>query len=174
MNKYISVFIFFFLIFSLDTCYSKEKIVFIDINFIFNNSIAGKDLQSQISKKNINLQSEIKNFKSKIEDKRKNIISKKNVLSEAKFKTEISNLENEIKDINLVISKKNKELVVYKNKVEDSFSISLNKIIEVFSLENSIDIILNKENLLMAKKNLDITEQILKLFNEKVKKINIK
>ena len=34
-------------------------------------------------------------------------------------------------------------------------------------MENSIDIILNKENWPMAKKNLDITEQIFELFNKK-------
>ena len=173
MKKYTIVFIFF-LFFPLNNAFSQDKVVFIDINFIFNNSNAGKELQSQISKKNLDLQSEIKDYKSEIEDKRKKILSQKNVLSAEKYNLEVSNLEKEIKSINLIISSKNDELTIFKGKVENSFSKSLNQVIEVFSVENSIDIILNKENILMAKKDLDITEEIFNLFNDKVKIINIK
>ena len=60
-----------------------------------------------------------------------------------------------------------------KKKIETLFSEQLNYIIEEYSLENSINLILNKENLLMAKKNLDITQQIFSIFNEKVKEINL-
>ena len=44
---------------------------------------------------------------------------------------------------------------------------------EEFSSKNSINIILKRENLLMAKKDLDITQTIFKLFNEKITKIEI-
>ena len=43
--------ILFYLFFAIVNSYSQEKIVFIDINYIFKNSIAGKDLNNQISKK---------------------------------------------------------------------------------------------------------------------------
>ena len=83
-------------------------------------------------------------------------------------------LEKNIKEINLVISKKNKDLAEFKSKVEREFFEKLNKVVETYSLNNSIDIILKKENLLMAKKNLDITNDIFEIFNEKIKEINIK
>ena len=62
----------------------------------------------------------------------------------------------------------------FKSKVEREFFEQLNKVVENYSLNNSISIILKKENLLMAKKNLDITNDIFKIFNEKVKEINIR
>ena len=105
--------------------------------------------------------------------KKKKILSKKNVLTPEQYNLEVKNLDNEIKKVNETISQKRKELVTFKTLVENKFSININKIIEEFSEKNSIDIILNKENLLMAKKDLDITEKIFILFNEKIKKINI-
>ena len=60
------------------------------------------------------------------------------------------------------------------DKVETSFSKELNSIIEVYSTENSIDMIFEKSNLLMARKDLNITQKIINLFNENVKEINIK
>ena len=45
MKKYILV--FFFLILNSNIIHANEKIVFIDINYIFNNSEAGKDLKKK-------------------------------------------------------------------------------------------------------------------------------
>ena len=166
--------IFFSIFFSLTNfSYCNEKIVFIDINFIFINSTAGKDLNKKILEKNEKLKLEIKDFKKKIDDDRNQILSQKNVLSEEEYNIKINNLEKKIKQINATISKKNDELKLYKNKVENIFSKNLNSIIELYSIENSINIVLNKDNLLMAKKDLDITQKVLAIFNEKINKLSI-
>ena len=166
--------IFFSIFFSLTNfSYCNEKIVFIDINFIFINSTAGKDLNKKILEKNEKLKLEIKDFKKKIDDDRNQILSQKNVLSEEEYNIKIDNLEKKIKQINATISKKNDELKLYKNKVENIFSKNLNSIIELYSIENSINIVLNKDNLLMAKKDLDITQKVLAIFNEKINKLSI-
>ena len=174
MKKKTLFFILFFLFAQLVNSFAVEKIVFIDINFIFNNSEAGKDLKSQISKKNDDLKIEINKFKTEIEEKRKKILSQQNVLSVDEYNNKVKNLEDQINDVNLIIKKKRGDLKIYQTKVENNFSKSLNTLIEEYSLENSIDIILNKKDLLMAKKDLDITEKIFDLFNERIKKINIK
>ena len=174
MKKFKIIFIFFFFLSIPISVYSSEKIVFIDINFIFNNSEAGKDLQSQISKKNKDLQMEISEFKKEIEEKRKKILSQKNVLSVEEYNKKIEELEKTISDMNLILTNKRNEFNTYKKNIENSFSKNLNSLIEEFSVQNSIDIILSKENLLMAKKELDITEKIFNLFNERIKKIIIK
>ena len=166
--------IFFLIFFSLSIySYSNEKIAFIDINFIFSNSIAGKDLNKKILEKNEKLKLEIIDFKKKIDDDRNQILSQKNVLSEEEYNIKIDNLEKKIKQINSTISIKNEELRSYKTKVENIFSKNLNSIIELYSIENSINIVLNKDNLLMAKKELDITQKVLAIFNEKFDKISI-
>ena len=90
------------------------------------------------------------------------------------YNNKISSLDAKIKEINSSIAKKKDEFEKFKNKVETSFSKELNSIIEIFSTENSIDMILDKSNLLMARKELNITQKIINLFNENVKEINIK
>ncbi len=174
MNKFKFLFVFFFLFLFFNHVQANEKIAFIDINFIFNNSDAGKDLKNQIFAKDNKLQNEIDNFKKNIDDERKKILSQKNVLSVEEYNKKVTELEKKVNEVNVVISQKRKDLKKYQTQIENKFSESLNILIEEFSVQNSIDIILKKENLLMAKKDLDITEKIFNLFNEKVKKINIK
>ncbi len=165
----------FFLLFLIPiTVYANDKIVFIDINYIFKNSNAGKDLHIQLNKKNEKLQLEVKEFKKQIEVERKKIISQKNVLSVEEYNKKITSLETKITEINSVVSEKQKEFVLFQKKIENNFSNSLNELLEEYSSQNSIDIILKRENLLMAKKDLDITQVIFKLFNDRINKIELK
>mgnify|MGYP003949358635 FL=1 len=164
---------FFFLIFLTKSIYSQEKIVFIDLNFIFNNSNAGKDLNLQIEKQSKELKIQINESKINIENKKNKLLNQKNVLSTEEYAKKLNILENDIKKINYFILKKDKDLTLFKKTAEKEFFDKLNLIIEKYSLSNSISIILKKDNLLMAKKDLDITKDIFDIFNEKIKKLTI-
>ena len=153
--------------------FASDKIVFIDINYIFKNSNAGKDLHAQIKQRNELLNQEINSFNIQIEDEKKKILSQKNVLSIEEYNKKVSLLDKKIIDLNSSVSKKKKEFNLFKKKIENNFSQSLNILLEEYSSNNSINIILKKENLLMAKKDLDITQVIFKIFNEKITKIKI-
>ena len=168
------LFIIFFFLLVISNSLAQEKVVFIDINFIFKNSNVGKELNEQIRKKDNQINLEINKFKNDIEVKKNEIISQKNVISVEEYNKKIENLETKIKEMNNLIAKKKNELNKFKNKVEASFSKELNSIIEIYSTENSIDMIFDKSNLLMARKDLNITQKIINLFNENVKEINIK
>ena len=171
----IKKFFFYFIIFifNINNSFASEKIAFIDLNYIFLNSNAGKNLNLQINKQKKNLDLEITNFRKQIDEKKNSISAQKNVLSKSEYEKKIIDLENNVKEINLKISQKNKDLSIFKSKAEKKFFEKLNIIVEKYSISNSINLILKKENLLMGKKNLDITEDIFKLFNENVEEIII-
>lgn len=174
MLKLLSIFfiIFQFSFLSLNAN-EMEKIVFININYIFENSNAGKDLYKQIIKENENIEIEINKYKTQIENEKNQIISQKNVLAVEEYNKKIFMIDEKIKQMNADIAEKKENFNLFKNKIENIFSNKLNIIIQEYSIQNSIDIILKREQLLMAKKELDITENILKLFNQKFEKINI-
>ena len=70
MKRYF-FFCFFFIMFATQLN-ANEKIVFIDINYIFNNSDAGKKLQNEILEKNDQINNEINKFKIDKKIKKKN------------------------------------------------------------------------------------------------------
>ena len=61
----------------------------------------------------------------------------------------------------------------YKEKARVEFTNKLRPILEKFAKDNSISIILKKENLLIGRSNLDATKNILDLFNKDIKKLKI-
>ena len=153
---------------------AEEKIVFIDINYIFVNSSAGKKINQQIQEKRKKNNDTFNEFKKKVESDKKKLSTQKNVIAKDEYEKKIFELEKKIKDYNLDIRKKNDELLALRNKARLEFLKNLNVIVQEFSKEKSVSMVLKKDNIFIGKKDLDVTSNILALFDKKIKKITVK
>ena len=61
-----------------------------------------------------------------------------------------------------------------KEKISKSFLIEINKVLREYAESNNIDMILSSSQMLIGKSNLDVTENILKEVNNKIKDFKIK
>ena len=147
-------------------------IVFVDMDKIIATSNAGKKIQNSMDKfakkENQKLDSIESNLKKKEQEilKQKNIISKEELDKKVKsFQTELSKLRKEKIEFNRSIIKRNQEST---NKIVNE----INKILTEYASNNSVSLIIQKKNIVIGKTELDITPQILKEFNSKVKSID--
>ena len=150
-----------------------ENIAFIDLNKIFDNSDAGKKIIKQVKDKQKKNSNELKKLQEKFDTDKQKLISQKNVLSEEEFKNKIVKLENDFKEYNKKIRNNNSDLTNFQLKARGEFYNYLTPILESYAKENSISIILKKENILIGKTNLDISQNILDIFNKNVKTIKV-
>ncbi len=158
--------------FSTKVTYS-ENVAYIDIDFIMNNSLAGKSITNNLEKSFKGENEKLNNLENELKEKEKNLVSQKNLLKAEEFKKKVEILKKEINNY-----KENRKKLVkeFNSKKIESTKILLSKINPIladYSKENSIDIIFQKKNIVIGKKNLDITEDIINLLNSKVKKIEI-
>ena len=74
MYKKIIINFFFLIIYSFSTIaiQAQEKIAFVDLNFVLNNSNAGKKINLEIEKKTKKINSEFEQFKKKLIQKKIN------------------------------------------------------------------------------------------------------
>ena len=172
-----TLFLFFFIsafFLNISIIQAEEKIAFIDLNVIFDNSKAGKQIIQQVQKLQKKNLSELKNLKEKFDKDREDLKKQKNVLSEDEYKKKFLELDKNFKEYNLLVNKKNSEATNFQLKARSNFYNELTPILESYAKENSISIILKKENILIGKTNLDISKDILVLFDKNVKKITVK
>ena len=101
-------------------------------------------------------------------------LSKKNIISDDEYfkqidllKVKVNNYQNKQKKM---LKELNDKKVAAKKKLMDN----LNSILTNFANNNDISYILNKKNVVIAKKDLDITDDIIILLNQKIKKIALK
>ena len=101
------------------------------------------------------------------------LISQKNILNEIEFNKKIVALTEEVKKYRA--EKKDSVDRINKIKIDYTKEIlkSLNPIIAKYVDLNSISIVIPKKNIIVGRKNLDITDQIIKLLNDNIKKINL-
>ena len=145
---------------------AEEKIAFIDLNYIYSNSKIGKKIIKEIDNKQLKINKDFKNYQDKLNKEKDDLLAKKNVLEENEFKKRISELENNLIKYQQEISKKNKNLLDFRNKSKNDFALSLRSTLEKYAKENKISLILRKEQLLLGENSLDITKEILELFNK--------
>ena len=163
MRISIYLLIFFFIINFNNFSYANEKIVYLSVNYVFSNSVSGKEANLSIEKKIKNLESDVNEFTKNINIEKEELIKKKNILSEADLKKEFTNIDNKIKEFNKKIEKRNNEIVNLRKKVRTNFTRELKKILSDYSKQNSIQMILKQEDILVGSKTLDISNDILKI-----------
>ena len=162
--------IFFFLF--INIVEASDNIRFIDINYIVNNSISGKNLTKIIEKKNEKISSELNKFGKELEQKKNKIVSQKNILKKEELDNLIKDYEKEAKKFNDLRKKKRDEFNSFSINSKKKIIDLLNPIITSYLKKESIQILLQKDKIIFGNDNLDITREILKLFNDKHKKIN--
>ena len=163
----------FFIFFSKISLSHEKTIVYIDLNKIMNNSIAGKSITSQLEnnhKKNI---SKFKNIEEELKKEEAEIISQKNVITKEEFEKKIIDLRDKAnkfrKERNSNINNLNNQRLEATSKM-----ITLVRpILSEFSDKNSISLIIDKKNIIIGKTLLDITDDILKIVDEKIGKIQL-
>ncbi len=152
----------------------SQNIVYANLEYLVQNSIAGKNIINHFDKLNQKLSNEINNDKKIILEKEKSLISKKNILDEEEFTSEVKKLRNELISINNANKEKLNNINDDKDEVSKSFMSQINIILKEFAETNNIDIVISSKQMLIGKSSLDVTDDLMKIIDKKIKKFEIK
>ena len=81
INKFITFLLVIFFYFN-QYSYAENKILFIDVEFIYLNSIAGKEINKKIQSDTKKINDELLSLQNEIQKDKDKIMSQKNVLSQ--------------------------------------------------------------------------------------------
>ena len=153
----------------MSTSLAANKIAFIDIDKIINESEFGKKTYKNIDNNFEKENKKLIELEKSLVSKEQEILKQKNILSEDELNKKITNLKKEINDF----QKKKKLLNEKFNKIKvektNEMVQSLNEILSKYADDNDISLVIQKKFIVIAKTGLDITNEILKLFNKENK-----
>jgi len=167
LKKYILILSIFF--FSITSLNASEKIAFIDVDYILNNSNLGKLIFKELETVN---KENIKKLSQKeiiIKQKKDSINKTKNISSKEQLEKDILNFNNDVEKFRSEKDKILKDFKLLKETKLDNFLKKINPIIQDYMKKNSIDIVLEKKQIFIGSSSVDITDEIIKLVNENVK-----
>ena len=166
-KNFVYILIIFFSIISISK--SSENIAYLDLDNIVKNTKAGKSIINQLK---VSKDSALKKFEQKEKELKKaeeDINKQKNVLSKEELKNKISDFRKEIASFRNDREKLINDFNTKKIQEFDKFFKKITPIIGEYAEQKNIDIVLDKKNIFLANKNNDITNEIIKLIDEKIK-----
>ena len=171
-NKNFLGFLFIVLLFSFNNL-SAELPYYLDFKYILNQSDAGKKAQTFLKKKLNDGIKKIKDKEKKIQDEEKTIIQQKKIISAEEYKKKVTSLRNKVSALQKERSQLLDTVAKQRSKARNELLKNLNPIIKEYMKNNNIRVVLDKKSLLLADDKLDITEEIIKLLNKKLKSIKL-
>ena len=160
-----------FLIFQ--TNLSADTPHYLDFKYILNQSDAGKKAQTYLKDKLNNGVKSLKKKEKTIQEEETKIIKQKKVISAEEYKKKVTELRNKVeslqKERNSLLAKVSEQ----RSKARTELLKNLNPIIKDYMKEKNIRMVLDKKSMLLADEGLDITKDIVKILNSKLKSIKL-
>ncbi len=146
---------------------------FLDFKFILNQSDAGKKAQDQLKKKLNDGLAKLKKDEVSLRDKEKEIIKQKKVISADEYKKKVTDLRGKVNKLQNDRKALFDNVAKMRSKAKNELLKNLNPIITDYMNEKKIRMVVDKKSLLLADESLDITKDIMKILNKKLKSIKL-
>ena len=165
--------IFFIFFICIEQGIAKTNIAYLDVQYIIDKSELGIYYKNKLNLTKNKSKSELIKKEQKIKEIQTDIKNKSNILKK-------DEIDSKVVELNKIVNKYqsdrkilNKKFTDEKNKYTSKILELLNPLLTVYVEKNNIHLVIEKKNVLIGMKTLDITNQILLIFNEEIKKNKI-
>ena len=165
--------ILFFIFFICSNVFAQEKVVYLDVNKLLNESEAGKYINNELNKINNSNIEEFKKIETSIKSEEEKILKQKNILKSEEFNDKVNELRDKYKSYQDLKNNKNSEKNKLRLNAGNKILKIVNEILSKYSKENEISLIIDKKNIIIGKTQLDVTSEILTLLNNKINKVEL-
>lgn len=165
-KKLYFTFAVFYLFFFSSVAFSNNNISYIDLNFLLDETNLGNKIFEEINLKNKENIRYLTDKENVIKNKEIKIKQTQNVISDEKFKEELSKLDIEISEFIEEKRRLSDQFEIFRQKKFNEFFSKIKPIIEDYMNNKSITILLEKKNIFMGKLDNEITSDIVKLINK--------
>jgi len=172
--KYFKITIIAIFLLSITNYSFSADIYFIDMKRILNQSKAGKGAQDYLKKK---LNEETKKFdkeQTALKKQEKELIAKKKLISPEEYKKNLNDLRKKNINFQKKRQKAANDIFKKKEKARLELNTALKPILEKYMSDNNISLVIDKKSIVVAKTEIDLTDKVLKILDQKLKSINLK
>ena len=163
--------LYFLLLFPVSIVNADINLAYLDIQYIIDNSNLGQIYKKNLKEKSDKFKSKLSIEEDEIKKQEAEINNQKNILKENELKIKINKLNKQLKEYQTSKKELNQNFILEKRELSSKILKLLNPILTKYVDENNIKIVIEKKNILVGIKTLDITDNILKIFNEETKNL---
>ena len=173
MKNYKKLFLSIILLLFLPNVLMADLPKYLDFKYVLNESEAGKKAQTQLKKELDNGVKDLRKQEKIIQEEEKKIIQQKKILSQEEYKKKVAVLRKKVSDLQKKRSKLLSTVAKKRSKARSELLKNLNPVLKEYMVEKNIRMVLDKKGIILADEKLDITNDIIKKLNAKIKTLKL-
>ena len=172
LSKLFKIFTILVIIFSFNISFADTP-YYLDFKYVLNQSTAGKKAQETLKKKLDQGIKKISTTEKSLLEEEKKIIQQKKLIKPEEYKKKVEELRSKVSKLQKERNNLLQNIAKQRGNAKKELLKNLNPILEDYMKEKNIIMIIDKKNLLLADKKLDITKEITNLLNQKLKSVKL-
>lgn len=154
------------------SCIVKKEAI-VDVQFIFENSVAILDIKKTVENISQNIQKEISLKEVDLKKNEEELVKKKLSLSEKAFQKEVDSFNMRVNEAQKDMQQKKARLMQAHAEAMAEVDRAIKTIIKELANNNEISIVFPSSEILFANENLNLTSQVIDILNSRLKKVEI-
>jgi outer membrane protein len=146
---------------------------YLDFNYVLNESTAGSKAQKSLKNMFQKTMNELNDKEKNLLNEEKELIKKKRIISEEEYKNKIKELRKKVIDLRKLKNESLSDLTKKRTNARNTLLKNLNPILKQYMQDKQIRMVIDKKDLILADEKLDITDDIIKILNDKLKSIKL-
>ncbi len=167
----------FVITFSLLICTyvaAEQKVVYIDMKYVLNNSKAGKAAQDYLQKTFKSNQKKFTDLEKSLKKEEQDLLTKKADLSKEDYQSKTDSLRKKVIDYQSQRRLSLEKIATQRAEAREKLLGALDPIMNDYIKENNISVIIDKKNILGGQTNLDITNLMIEKLDKELLSLNLK
>ena len=174
MKYLVKFFVVAFLFLIYTHASAEQKIAYLDMKFVLNNSKAGKGAQDFLQKSFKENQKIFMDKENALKKKESDLIVQKTILTKEEYQKKTNDLRKKVIDYQSQRRTSLEKITTQRAEARQKLLEKLDPILKTYIKENDISLIIDKKNVLMGNTNLDITNKIVEKLNKEFPSLSIK
>lgn len=153
---------------------ADTKVAVVDVQRIMVESKAAQSIQKQLDQQKESFQSEFSKQERDLQTAQQSLVKAKATLSAEEFGKKQDDFERKVAEARKEVQKRRQNLEKGAEEATNTLRFELTKVVADMADKNKFDLVLTRQNVILAQKDMDITDEILASFNDTVKDIKLK
>ena len=155
------------------TRFAVKKLALVDMAYVLRNAEATAKIRELLDDKKQEFSNEFQKREADLLQTERELNLKRDVLSEADFNEEVQAFQNEVAAVQKEIQFKRNSLDQAFQQAQDNLRSIASEIVTAIAQSEQLDLVLTKEAALIFRQDLNITEEVLQILNERTKNARI-
>jgi outer membrane protein len=173
MKYLVKFFVVTFLFLTYTHASAEQKIAYLDMKFVLNNSKAGKGAQDFLQKSFKENQKKFLDEENALKKKENDLLAQKTILTKKEYQKKSDDLRKKVIDYQSQRRTALEKITSQRAEARQKLLEKLDPIMKTYIKENDISMIIDRKNVLMGNTNLDITNIIVEKLNKELPLLSI-